>query len=124
MIGAIISGIFSIGDKMIVDQDKKVEFAFKTQEILFDLLGKLIAAKTIPWVDALVKLMVASVALARPIGSFALTLIGIYLDMNEYPVSETMNTALEAAFPGWMAARQYDKGKKKSNKQLIEEEEW
>ena len=124
MIGAIVSGIFSIGKEMIADEDKKIEYAFKTQEILFDLLGKLIAARTVPWVDALVKLMVASVALARPIGSFALTLIGIYLDMNEMPVSETMTMALEAAFPGWMAARQYDKGKKKNNKQIIDDEEW
>jgi len=123
MIGAIVSGLFSLGDKFVEDKDKKTEFAFKTQEIFFKLLEKLVDAKTVPWVDAVVKLMIASVTMMRPVGSFALTLIGLYLDARDYPINETMNMALEAAFPSWMAARQVDKHKKKKKQSFIDEDE-
>lgn len=118
MIGTLISGLFTLGGKFIEDKDKKTEFAFKTQEIFFQMLTKLVEVKTVPWVDALVKLMAASITMMRPIGSFALTVLGVYIDAKGYAVNDTMTMALQAAFPGWMAARQIDKHKPTKKKEM------
>lgn len=107
----IINGMMGVADKLIIDQDKKIEFAYKTQELVFAVINQLIAVKTVPAVDAIVKILMALVVFARPIGSFILTLKGI--DMASITGElDVINVGLISLFPSWMGFRQYDKYKK------------
>lgn len=110
----IIAGIAKMGlgiiDQLVVDKDKKAELAFQWNVKLLEFAEKLINAQTIPWVDAIVKLMIAAVALARPIGSLYLTIVGV--DMLQTGDDGMAATALTAAFPTWMGAREVDKKRK------------
>ncbi len=117
LLTSIIPRLFKIGDKLIVDKDKKMEYAFKVQEMTFNLMEKIITMKTIPWVDAFVKILMTFVTLARPLGSFALTLIGLYSHYKQLPIPETVNYALDGAFPAWMGLRERDKSHKRKLKE-------
>lgn len=112
LITGIVTGLMGLGDKMIEDKDLKREFAFKTQELVFKLLEKLVEIRTVPWVDATVKLLTSLVVLARPIGAFILTLKGIDLFLLTKEV-DFASGGLMSLFPSWMGFRQYDKYRKK-----------
>lgn len=122
MVMDVVRGVMSIGDKMIVDQDKKIEFAFKTQELMMNSLNQLITMKTIPWVDAAVKILTTFVVLARPIGSFFLTLKGIDMAAIAGEV-DLISGGLISLFPTWMGLRQYDKNRKKGQPQYQADED-
>ncbi len=119
LLTSLIPGLFKLGDKLIEDKDKKAEYAFKVQEMFFKQMEVLIAAKTYPWVDALVKLAYASEqivkGLFRPIGAGVLTGFVIYAEYQGIELSPTIEALGAAAFPGWMASRHVEKGKKKKD---------
>jgi len=121
ILGSLLPGLLKIGDKLIVDQDKKIEFAFKVQEMTFHLLEQLVTMQTIPWVDAIVKIIVALVALARPLGTFAMTAFGIYAHYKQIVLPTEVHLLLDSAFPAWGAAREVDKGRKHKEKILRNE---
>jgi hypothetical protein len=110
----IIAGLAKTGlgiiDQLVVDKDKKAEMAFEWNKALLAFAERLVTMSTIPWVDATVKLLIALVALARPVGSLYLTLIGV--DMVQAGDDSVVGTALTAAFPTWMGAREVDKKRK------------
>ena len=114
---SIIPSLFKIGDKMIVDQDKKQEFAFKVQEMMFKQMETLVNVKTYPWVDALVKLAYASEqivkGLFRPLGAAVMTGFLIYAELKGIELSGLVESLCAAAFPSWMASRHIDKQKAK-----------
>ncbi|REK56671.1 MAG: hypothetical protein DWQ49_09885 [Bacteroidetes bacterium] len=114
---SLLPGLFKIGDKLIEDKDKKIEYAFKVQEMAFKQMEILINAKTYPWVDAFVKLAYSAEAiikgLFRPIISCILTGIAIYVEFKGIHMSDTLHTILMAAFPAWMVDRGLDKRRKK-----------
>jgi len=124
LFASLIPSLFKIGDKMIVDKDKKMEFAFKTQEMMFKQMETLINAKTYPWVDALVKMAYASEqivkGLFRPIGAAIMTGFLIYAELNDIQLSGLVESLCAAAFPSWMASRHIDKNKKKD----VTEDDW
>lgn len=119
LITSLIPGLFKIGDKLIEDKDKKAEYAFKVQEMFFKQMEVLIAAKTYPWVDALVKLAYASEqiikGLFRPIVSTAMMGFAIYCEIYEIELSGMAETVLYGAFPAWGASRYAEKKTKKDN---------
>lgn len=116
ILSAIVPGLFKIGDKLIEDKDKKAEYAFKVQEMFFKQMEVLIAAKTYPWVDALVKLAYASEqiikGLFRPIVSTLMMAFAIYCEIYEIELSGMAETVLYGAFPAWGASRYAEKKKK------------
>ena len=122
---SLIPSLFKIGDKMIVDQDKKQEFAFKVQEMAFKQMETLINAKTYPFVDALVKLSYAAEqivkGLFRPIGAAIMTGFVIYAEVKGIELSGTVETILISAFPAWGASRHAEKKKKK---EVIDDDDW
>ena len=93
----------------------KVEFAFKVQEMAFKQMETLIAAKTYPWVDGLVKLAYASEqiikGLFRPIASSCMFIFAMYCEMNAIELSETVQALLYGAFPAWGVSRHVEKRK-------------
>ena len=122
---SLIPSLFKIGDKMIIDQDKKQEFAFRVQEMTFKFMEAMLAAKTIAWVDALVKLSYAMEniikGLFRPIGAALMTGFAIYAEVKGIELSATVETLLVGAFPAWGVDRHLDKKKPKKPE---EDEDW
>jgi len=122
LFASILPSLFKIGDKMIVDETKKSEFAFKVQEMAFKQMEQLINAKTYPWVDALVKLAYASEqiikGLFRPIASAGMLVFAMYCELNAIDLSDGVQAILYGAFPAWGVSRHQSKKKEK------EEEEW
>jgi hypothetical protein len=123
---SLIPSLFKIGDKLIADEDKKMEFAFKVQEMAFKQMEQLINAKTYPWVDALVKLAYASEqiikGLFRPIASACMLAFAMYCEVSTIELSDGVQAILYGAFPAWGASRHIDKQKKK--KVIDEDEDW
>jgi len=117
LLGAVLPGLFKIGDKLIEDKDQKAEFAFKVQEMAFKQMEVLISAKTYPWVDALVKLSYAAEqiikGLFRPIVATVGFGFGLYFELNDIAVSATVETILFGTFPAWGASRHVSKNKPK-----------
>lgn len=107
----IIPGVMKLADKMIVDKDKKAEFAFKQQEMQNALVMKLVEQETIPWVDATVKLLGAMVMLGRPVGSFALTAFYLWSQYRGVDLGTVGEAVTAGAFPAWMAAREAGKSR-------------
>lgn len=114
---ALIPGLFKIGDKMIEDKDQKAEYAFKVQEMAFKQMEVLIAAKTYPWVDALVKLSYAAEQIIKGLFRPIITAIGfgfgLYFELNNIELSATVEAILFGSFPAWGVSRHVSKNKPK-----------
>ena len=134
LLAGILPGLFKLGDKLIVDKDKKAEFAFKVQEMSQELAFKLLDTKTYPWVDALVKLAYASEriikGLFRPLVSGGLLVYALWnpdvLDKLQSmgAVGELAIAAIFGAFPGWMVSRHAEKKRKQKVAAFDDEEDW
>lgn len=115
LIAELLRGIVSVGDQLIEDKDKKAEFASEVAKLHAELIGKLVSTPTVPWVDALVKLIytLGDVGLKwlRPVGGIALTGVGVYLHLKGIAIPEYMQAALDMAFPGWMLSRHLEKAR-------------
>lgn len=116
---SLLPSLFKLGDKMIVDEDKKAEFAFKVQEMAFKQMEVLINAKTYPWIDGLVKMAYASEqivkGLFRPIASGLMLAFAMYCEVSAIELSDGVQAILYGAFPAWGVSRHVDKQKKKEN---------
>lgn len=126
LITGIVGGLVKLGDKMIVDEDKRIEYAYKTQELTFNMLESLVTMRTVPWVDAFVKILSTFVVLARPLGTFAMTCLGIYGHVVGWDIPETVHLMLDGSFPAWGAAREVHKSRKhkeKISKSTIDDDE-
>lgn len=107
--------------KLIPDKDKQIEFAFKTQELTFKLMEKMLDTPTNPWVDAIVKFAFAIdqiagglVKLFRPVGASAAFVFAAYCDVNSIELSPTVETILYGLLPAWGVSRHVEKAKKTS----------
>ena len=122
---ALLPSLFKLGDKMIVDKDKKSEFSFKVQEMAFKQMETLINAKSYPWVDALVKLAYASEqiikGLFRPIASALMLGFAMYCEVSAIELSDGVQAILYGSLPAWGASRHIEKQKKKV---VDEDEDW
>jgi len=112
----LLQGLLHLGDKMIPDQDKKIEFAFKVQQMANDLATKLLDTKTYPWVDALVKLAYASqeliTGLFRPIGGLLALGYVLYANQHGIVIPNDIQMVLVSLFPAWGISRHIEKNKK------------
>ncbi len=116
LLGTLLPGLFKIGNKMIVDQDKKMEYAFKVQEFTFKMMEVMLNTKTYPWVDALVKLSYAGEqiikGLLRPIGAMAMFAYAAYCNVNGIELNEMIQATLYGAPVAWGASRHAEKKRK------------
>ena len=122
---SIIPGLFKLGGKMIKDEDKQMEYAFKVQEMVQELALKLLDTKTYPWIDGLVKLAYAGEAivkgLIRPLGSAGMLIFAMYCELKGIQLSDGVQAVLYSAFPAWGVSRHAEKAKKQ--KVLVDDEE-
>ena len=116
---SLIPSLFKLGDKLIVDEDKKAEFAFKVQEMAFKQMEQLTNTKTYPWADALVKLAYASEqiikGLFRPIASACMLVFAMYCEINLIELSDGVQAILYGAFPAWGISRHSEKKNKEKD---------
>ena len=115
LLTSLLPSLFSLGGKLIQDEDKRAEFAFKVQEMAFKQMEVLINAKTYPWVDALVKMAYASEqivkGLFRPVVSAGLFIYGIMnpdmlKQLHELGIGGDAGLiGIFGAFPAWMKSR-------------------
>ena len=116
LLTSFLPSLFNVGGKMIEDKDKKNEYAFKVLEMANQVVIALINTKTVPWVDALVKLAYAGDAIIKSLFTPILTAVGfgfgIYFELNNIEVSATTEVILFGSFPAWRVARQKEKNAK------------
>lgn len=116
LLTTLIGAAANIGDKLIEDKDKKAEYAFKMQEIAQKQMEVLLNQQTYKWIDGLVKLSYASEqiikGLIRPIGALAMLGIGVYCDIKQIPLSDSVEVILYSAFPAWGVSRHAEKSRK------------
>ena len=105
------SSLVGLASEFIEDPDKRIEYQFKAQELNINFMQAVTSTVTIPWVDALVKLMYAFIAILRPLGSAAMTAFGIYAHYKQIPIDGAMHAVLDGAFPAWGASRHMNKHK-------------
>jgi hypothetical protein len=119
LLGSVLPGLFKLGDKLIEDKDKRLEYAMRTQEMTFEAMKIMLDTKTYPWLDGLVKLSYASETiikgLLRPVGALGLFVYGL-MNPDVLDQLQQMGTMGDAAiggmfgsFPAWIASRHLEK---------------
>ena len=115
LIVSAIPGLIEIGKELIEDKDKAVEFQHRALDAQLQLLSKLAEQQTIPWVDGLVKLLTALVALVRPLASVGVFLYGLFhpeLLQQLHALGTPGDLAIGAIFgaaPAWGLSRHREK---------------
>lgn len=105
-----------VGGKLIESKEKKEEFAFKILELSQRAMEVMLATKTNPFVDGMVKTIYAIkdliIPMFRPLGSIALAAFAAYCDTNNIALSETVQVLLYGAPVGWGVSRHVEKSRK------------
>jgi hypothetical protein len=109
----LIDKLFDIGSEFITDKDKLIEFQFKTLEVKTEMTRTLLATQTIPWVDALIKVMVALKMFIRPVGGALMTAFGMYAHLKGIEIDVGMHALFDGALPAWGVSRHIEKKNKK-----------
>jgi len=116
----VFEKVFGIVDQLVVDKDAKLQIQAELRKIELSTMDSVLKTSTVPWVDATVKLLYASVSLFRPVASIGVFIYGL---MNP----ETFSTLSEAspiagdiaaaatfgAAPAWGVSRHREKAKSK-----------
>ena len=131
LLGSIVPSLFKLGNKLVVDKDKQAEYAFKVQDKTFELMEKMLDTKTVPWVDALIKVSYASndiiKGLFRPVISAGLFIYGLnHPDLIKHlhdlgGMGDAGIAGIFGSFPSWMYSRHVDK---KNQTPKIEDNDW
>lgn len=111
-----LAPLFDLISEAIPDPDKRRELEAKITQARIQVDQLIMQTTTIPWVDALVKIMYALerfiVTLWRPIGAAAMTAFGMYAHYKGIDIGEANHLILDGAFPAWGASRHMEKTKK------------
>jgi len=113
----VFKGVIGVVDQLVEDKDKKNELIYKIMEMQNQLNLTVLQLKTVPWVDAMVKILFAVrdliIPLLRPVIAAALTGFVAYAEVKGITLSPAVEAAFAAAFPGWMYSRHVTKTKEK-----------
>ena len=118
----LVDGLIGLGKEFVVDKDKQIEFAFKSQELVFKTMQALLLAKTNPWVDGAVKLLYALQTFWRPLVGGCMTLFGAFCHWKGIDLG---NSALifDGAFPAWGASRHVEKVAKAKRRKVVQDDD-
>ena len=114
-----VKSLINLGSEMIEDKDKRNEFNYKARELANTFHVELLKTQTIPWVDALIKFMLATKGLYRPAGAFILALIGAYFAYKQIAVPEWLYGVLFGAGPAWGWSRHEEKKERLKVQEII-----
>lgn len=104
-----IDKLIDLGSELIADPDKRIEFQFKALELQRGAMQDLLATQTIPWVDALVKILGAVNMFSRPVGSAMMTAFGAWCHYRQIPLDSGIHILFDGAFPSWGMSRHLGK---------------
>lgn len=107
-----MDSLIKLGSEYIVDKDKLIEFQFKAMELKQEQAVTLLATKTNPFVDALVKLMYAFQIFWRPLVGMLMTGFGAYAHYKGIDMDVALHAIFDGAFPAWGVSRHVEKQKK------------
>jgi len=106
---SIFTNILGIVNKNVEDKDKKNEIVQQISTSQTELIKVLVQTQTVPWVDALVKLVYAFAdtldRIWRPVGGLLAACFVAYTTLKGIPVNPILDGVLAALFPGWMVSR-------------------
>lgn len=120
---SLLPGLMELGKEFIIDKDKQIEFAYKTQELAFKSMEAMLSAKTNPWVDGFVKIMYAMQVMWRPLVGGCMTLFGAYCHFKGIDIGETSQIIFDGAFPAWGVSRHVEKQNKAKKKPVWDEDD-
>lgn len=101
--------LIRIADKAIEDKTERLRFQQQVVEQTFQFYRALLEARTTPWVDGLVKLVLALKGLFRPVfGAAALAYVA-WLNSKGISLPPWVEVALSALLPGWFVSRGVEK---------------
>lgn len=108
-----INSITGLISEWIPDPDKAREIILELEKLKVTVKSDLLQAKTTPFVDGAVKILIAINDLVlpwfRPIGSFLMTAVGVYFHYKQIPMDGAIHAVLDGSFPAWMASRHVNK---------------
>ena len=124
-----IDGLFDVLGQAITDKDLLAKLETKRFELTTAISSELLKTKTIPWVDALVKIMIAMkdiiIPLFRPLIGAAMTAFGMYMHYRGTPMDAATQIIFDGAAPAWGVSRHANKQKEQQTKQVeAEYAEW
>lgn len=120
-----MDSLIKLGSEYIVDKDKVIEFQFKAMELRQQQAVSLLATKTHPFVDALVKLMYAFQIFWRPMVATFMTGFGAYAHYKGIDMDVALHAIFDGAFPAWGASRHVHKNREIEIKAKVPQyEEW
>lgn len=109
----VFTAILEVAKKLIPDKDKFKELETQVQQAKIEVDRLIMSTQTIPWVDAVVKLMYAFErfinSLWRPLGAAAMTAFGMYAHWKGIDIGEANHLLMDGAFPGWGLSRHVTK---------------
>lgn len=115
----IFDKVLDIVDQFVPDKDKAMEIKAELRKIELSTMESLLKTQTTPWVDALVKLLYASVTLVRPLVSTGLFVYGLMNPETFQVLSEASPIAGDiaasatfGALPAWGVSRHMEKKRK------------
>lgn len=118
VIGSIFTGLIDLAKEATDDKDKQMALTTQLMEAKMKMLTAILQQQTIPWVDAVVKLAMASdqiiKGLWRPVGSFAMAGFAGYCILNGIPIpawADPVMAAMGMSPVAWGVSRYMEKRK-------------
>jgi len=106
-----VDKLIGLASEFITDKDRMIEFQYKAQALKVQSALELAKIQTVPWVDAVVKLVLSLTPIWRPLGLGAMTAFGMYAHAKGIVIPTEMHYIFDAAFPGWGVSRHMQKAK-------------
>lgn len=107
----VVSDLLKLIGEAVVDKDKRNELTQRALEVNAELTKTIIGTTTVPWIDAIVKLVYALVALATPIGSALAFAFNLYCKYKQIPLDTATEAVTLGGFPAWAGYRRVEKAK-------------
>jgi hypothetical protein len=104
--------LIDLGGKFIEDKDKRNEFNYKALELANNFALTAMQTRTVPWVDAMVKILLVGRDYIRPIGAALMSAFGAYCHYKGINMDNIAHTAFDMALPAWGASRHVEKQNK------------
>lgn len=114
----IFENLIKLASEAIPDKDKQVEFNFRVIEMQQQFMTLVLQTQTVPWVDALVKILAALNMFTRPIGSALMTAFGAWAHYKQVPMDLGIHAVFDGAFPAWGVSRHMDKNQQETTKRI------
>lgn len=114
--------LIGLASEFIEDPDKQAKFKLEAQKLQSRTIDSLLGTTTIPWVDALVKVLVALNTLWRPVGGALMTAFGMYAHWKGIDISTALHATFDGAFPAWGLSRHQDKANQEKTRREVERE--